>query len=117
MNSILYSTIIERVRQTDTHTDKQTDRQSDRQTEIETERQRERYREIQRQRERYRKIHRQREMGAAGTPRPDSGAIPLSSAIIGYAIEGVTLCLRASLHRRCQHPPKGLGTDKTVEAT
>ena len=28
-----------------------------------------------------------------------------------------TLYLRAAVHRRGQRPPKGLGTDKTVEAT
>ena len=28
-----------------------------------------------------------------------------------------TLYLRASVRRRCQHPPKGLGTSKTVEAS
>ena len=28
-----------------------------------------------------------------------------------------TLYLHAAVHRRGQHPPKGLGTDKTVEAT
>ena len=28
-----------------------------------------------------------------------------------------TFHLRAAVHRRCQRPPKGLSTDKTVEAT
>ena len=33
-----------------------------------------------------------------------------------YATEGA-LYLRAAVQRRGQRPPKGLGTDKTVEAT
>ena len=33
------------------------------------------------------------------------------------AAEWGTLYLRAAIHRRCQRPPKGLGTNKTVEAS
>ena len=39
-------------------------------------------------------------------------ALPPNSARIGYATY-----FRASVHRRCQRPPKGLGTKKTVEVT
>ena len=35
---------------------------------------------------------------------------------IRYATEGA-LYLCAVVHRRCQRPPKGLSTNKTVEAT
>ena len=39
-------------------------------------------------------------------------------AKFGYATEGaLDLYIRAAVHRRGQRPPKGLGTDKTVEAT
>ena len=42
---------------------------------------------------------------------------PPNSARTGYHHWRGTLCLRAAVHRRCPRPPKGLGTDKTVEAT
>ena len=42
--------------------------------------------------------------------------LPPNSARFGYATEGA-LYLRAAVHRRGQRPPKGSGTDKTVEAT
>ena len=44
--------------------------------------------------------------------------LPPNSARFGYAAEGaLDLYLRAAVHRRGQRPPKGLGTDTTVEAT
>ena len=43
--------------------------------------------------------------------------LPPDSARFSYATEWGTLYLRAAIHRRGQRPPKGLGTDKTVEAT
>ena len=40
--------------------------------------------------------------------------LPSNSASIGYATEGRgTLYLRVTVHRRCQRPPKGLGTNHT----
>ena len=47
-----------------------------------------------------------------------SGTFPPNPARFGYATEGaLDLYLRAAVHRRGQRPPKGLGTDKIVEAT
>ena len=47
-----------------------------------------------------------------------SGTFPPDSPRTGYATEGArTFYLRAAVHRHGQRPPKGLGTDKTVEAT
>ena len=40
------------------------------------------------------------------------GPLPPDSAMIGYATEGPYLC--SSVHSRCQRPPKGVGTNKTV---
>ena len=43
--------------------------------------------------------------------------LPPNSARFGYATEGaLDLYLRAAVHRRGQSPPKGLGTNMTVEA-
>ena len=42
--------------------------------------------------------------------------LPPNSARFGYATEGA-LYLHAAVHRRGQRLPKGLGTNKTVEAT
>ena len=45
---------------------------------------------------------------------------PNSTRIIGFAAERaleIDLYLRAAVHRRCQRPSKGLGTNKTVEAS
>ena len=42
--------------------------------------------------------------------------LPPSSARIGYATEGALLIsAQLHVHRRCQRPPKGLGTIKTAE--
>ena len=44
--------------------------------------------------------------------------LPPNSARTGYATQGAfDLYLRAAVHRRGQRPPKGLGSNKTVEAT
>ena len=38
----------------------------------------------------------------------------LKTAMLGYATEGaLDVNFRAAVHRRCQRPPKGLGTNKT----
>ena len=50
------------------------------------------------------------------TPSTAFRHIPPNSARFSYATEGA-LCLRAAVHRPGQRPPKGFGTDKTVEAT
>ena len=42
--------------------------------------------------------------------------LPPNSARFSYATEG-TLYLRAAVHQRGQRPPKGSGTNMTVEAT
>ena len=42
--------------------------------------------------------------------------LPPTSARFGYATEEA-LNLRAAVHRRSQCPPKGSGTNMTVEAT
>ena len=42
---------------------------------------------------------------------------PPNSARTGYATEGALFYLRAAVHRSGKHPPKGSGTDMTVEAT
>ena len=43
--------------------------------------------------------------------------LPPNSARFSYATEGALyLYLRTAVHRRGQRPPKGSGTDKTVEA-
>jgi len=47
---------------------------------------------------------------------PLSGTF-LQTARFSYATEGATLYFRAAVQRRGQRPPKGLGTDMTVEAT
>ena len=43
--------------------------------------------------------------------------LPANSARTGYATEGGTPYLHASVHQRCQRLRNGLGTNKTVEAT
>ena len=44
--------------------------------------------------------------------------LPPNSARFSYATEGRgTLYFRAAVHRGSQRPPKGSGTDKTVEET
>ena len=48
------------------------------------------------------------------TPSSAFRHLPPNSARIGYASRG-TLYLRGAVHRRCQHPPKGLGADHYVE--
>ena len=40
--------------------------------------------------------------------------ILLTSARTGYATEGALFYLRAAVRRRCQHLPKGSGTDHTL---
>ena len=43
---------------------------------------------------------------------------PNSAARTGFATEvALFTCAHQHVHRRCQHPPKGLGTNKTVKAT
>ena len=42
------------------------------------------------------------------------GPLPPDSAMIGYATEDPYLC--SSVHSRCQRPPEGVGTNKTVGA-
>ena len=42
---------------------------------------------------------------------------PPDSARIGYATEWDILHLYEAVHRRCQRPPKGLGTNKTRNTT
>ena len=52
------------------------------------------------------------------TPSITFQHLPPNSARFSYATEGaLDLYLRAAVHRRGQRPPKGLGTDKTVEET
>ena len=43
--------------------------------------------------------------------------LPPNSARTGYATAWSTLYLCAAVSRRCQRPPKGVGTNKTVNAT
>ena len=44
--------------------------------------------------------------------------LPPNSARTGYATEGALfISAQLSQHSRCQRPPKGLGTNKTVETT
>ena len=54
----------------------------------------------------------QKSAGSLHTPNIAFRHLPPNSARFSYA----TLYLRAAVQRRGQHPPKGLGTDKTVEA-
>ena len=51
------------------------------------------------------------------TPSTAFRNLPPNFARFSYATEGGILYLRAAVHRRGQRPPKGSGTDKTVEAT
>ena len=51
------------------------------------------------------------------TPSTAFRHLPPNSARFGYATEWGTLYLRAAVQRRDQRPPKGSGTDMTVEAT
>ena len=53
----------------------------------------------------------------AHTPSIAFRHLPLNSARFGYATERGILYLRAAVHRRGQRPPKGLGTNTTVEVT
>ena len=48
----------------------------------------------------------------------DARNVVPNSARIGYATErALALYLRAAVYRRCRRPLKGLGSNKTVEAT
>ena len=53
----------------------------------------------------------------AHTPSTAFRHLPPNSARIGNATEGALFHLRAAVHRRCQRRSKGLGINKTVEAT
>ena len=57
-----------------------------------------------------------RRKGASLTQDIAARHLPPNSARLGYATEWGTLYLRAAVQRRCQRPPKGLGTSKTVDA-
>ena len=54
--------------------------------------------------------------GQKHTPSIALRHLPPNSARFGYATEGA-LYLRAAVRRCGQHPPKGLGTNVTAEAT
>ena len=54
--------------------------------------------------------------GTAHTPSIAFRHLPPNSVITGYTTEGELFTL-AHLHRRCQGPPQGLDSNKTVEAT
>ena len=45
---------------------------------------------------------------------PGSKLLP---ELVTPQLKGHVLCLRTAVHRRCWRPPKGLGTNKTVELT
>ena len=57
-------------------------------------------------------------IGRGHTPSIAFRHLPPNSARFGYATEGALFIFAAqlSMHRRGQRPPKGWGTDKTVEA-
>jgi len=57
-------------------------------------------------------------LNALPTPGIAFRHIPPNSARFSYATEGArTFYLRAAGHRRGHRPPKGSGTNQTVEAT
>ena len=56
-------------------------------------------------------------VGKPHTPSIAFRHLPPNSARFSYAIEGATLYLHAAVQRRGQRPPKGSGTNMTVEAT
>ena len=55
--------------------------------------------------------------GALHTPSTAFRHLPPNSARFSYATEGALFYLRAAVQRRGQRPPKGSGTNMTVEAT